>query len=117
MSDSFVWGTAAKAIQSSLLSRNINSFINTIFKYFNDLDLIASIDINENQHLSFWDSPTDGATGMEEDLLILAMQTGKRVLNVGRRYFIQTENLSFLIKNIPEDEVKKRSVIRCVSCS
>lgn len=45
---------------------------------------------------------------MEEDLLKLAMQTGKRVLNVGRRYFIQTENLSFLIKNIPENEVKKR---------
>ncbi|MBU2969150.1 response regulator [Pseudoalteromonas sp. C2R02] len=111
MSDSFVWGTTAKAIQSSLLSRNINSFINTIFKYFNDLDLIASIAINENQHLSFWDSPTDGATGMEEDLLKLAMQTGKRVLNVGRRYFIQTENLSFLIKNIPEDEVKKGQLL------
>ena len=30
MSDPFLWGTTAKAIQSSLLSRNINSFINTI---------------------------------------------------------------------------------------
>lgn len=48
---------------------------------------------------------------MEEDLLKLAMQTGKRILNVGHRHFIQTENISFLVKNILDDEVKKGQLL------
>ena len=111
MSDSFVWGHTARAIRSCLTTHSISGFLNAIFHYLSELNLLAAIAINENKGLTIWDSPEDAATGLEQEVMCLAMQKGDRILKIGRRYFFQTENISMLIKNIPDDEIKQGQLI------
>ena len=111
MSDSFMWGNTARAMQACLSCTNFSSFLVHVFSYLQSLELTAATAFNENTQISYWDSPSNRASGMEEDLFKLVMQKDERIINAGRRYFFKDDNICILIKNMPEDEVKKGQIL------
>lgn len=115
MSDSFMWGNTARAIQACLSCTNYDEFLLQIFSYIQSLELTASVAFSENSKISYWDSPSARASGMEEDLFKLVMQRDDRIINAGRRYFFKDSNICILIKNMPEDEVRKGQILDVVA--
>lgn len=115
MSDSFMWGNTARAIQGCLSCTNYNEFLVHIFSYLQSLELTASVAYSENSQISYWDSPYARACGMEEDLFKLVMQKDERIINAGRRYFFKDSYICILIKNMPEDEVRKGQILDVVA--
>ncbi len=106
MSDSFVWGSAARAIQDCLSCESFDELLVSLFGFMQSLELNVAVAINENTRLSYWDNPALEASGIEQDLFKLVMQNDKRIVVAGRRSFFQDSDICILVKNMPLDEVK-----------
>ena len=106
MSDSFVWGSAARAIQDCLSCESFDELLVSLFGFMQSLELNVAVAINENTRLSYWDNPALEASGIEQDLFKLVMQNDKRIVVAGRRSFFQDSDICILVKNMPLDDVK-----------